>query len=279
VLRVHEAGPGEALMNRAERDDLVQRIRAAADAAGEAGLSMREDALRRERLLVLVGEYADRLPRPVLSIDPFTRKPYRRTFDPFGVDGPYWDARTFVETDDPDPGPSFRVLLGGLDLRGRTPSEVSEQVRPGPPVPFVVPALLALPGMVAVIGRLTFATGDIGYPIAYFADQPTDPAKLHQEWARLDFWFQRPGEDAGWLSSNYRWDFDLEPWIAQGKVLWVEPDLDTPEATLTLRRGTDPGAACPYVGLPGTRAPQQILGGELDLLKLPSGVPLSPFDE
>jgi hypothetical protein len=268
-------------MNRSERDDLVRRIREAADATGETGLSMREDVLRRERLLVLLGEYADRLPRPVLSIDPFTNEPYRRTFDPFGLDGPYWDARCIVSCDDPEPSPHFRVLLGACDLHGRPPSEVSEEVRPGPPVPFVVPSLLALPGMVAVIGRLTFATGDVGYPIAYFADQPTRHEDLHQEWGRLDYWFPRgEGQDAGWLVSNYAWDFDLEPWIEQGKVFWIEPDVDAEGGAPVLRRRSDPGAPrCPYVGLAGTRAPQRVLGGELDLLPLPNGVPLNPFDE
>lgn len=268
-------------MNRSERDDLCRRIRAADDALGEVGLSPRENVRRRERLQALLAEYADRLPRARLSIDPFTGRVYTRSFDPFGLDGPAWDARCRVPFDDPDPGPNFRVLLGAVDLRGRTPTEVIEEVRPGPEVPFVVPALLALPGMVAVISQLTFATGDIGYPIAYFSDQPTRPEALHQEWGRLDYWFSRgKGEDAGWLVSNYQWDFELEPWIKRGKVLWVEPAIDSTSEEPTLRRYSDPDApSCPYVGFPGAQAPQRILGGFVDLLRLPTGTPLNPFDE
>ncbi len=267
-------------MNRAERDDLVRRIRAAEEALAESGLKKRENVRRREALHALVAEYADRLPRMLLSICPFTGRKYKRSFDPFGLDGPAWDARCMVPFDDPDPGPHFRLLLGAYDLCGREPTEVQEEVQPGPAVPFVVPKLLALPGMVAVISRLTFATGDTGYPIVYFSDQPTPPEKLHQEWGRLDYWFQREGEqDAGWLASNYEWDFDLAPWIDQGKVLWIEPDVDGKDQP-KLYKKADPGApACPFVNLQGDRAPQLISDGEVDLLPLPNGTPFNPFDE
>ncbi len=268
-------------MNRAERDDLVRRIRAADEAMGEPGLSTRENVIRRERLLALLAEYADRLPRPVLSICPFTGERYLRTFDPFGLDGPYWDARCMVPFDEPRASPCFQVLLGACDLKGRTPAEVDEQVVPGPSVPFVVPELLALPGMVAVIGRLSFASGDVGYPIAYFSDQPIAPESLHQEWGRLDYWFKRSdGRDAAWLVSTAEWDFELAPWIEKGKVLWIEPDLDAAGQPLVLRRANDPDSpACPFVNLPGERAPQQIEGGERDLLPLPDGTPIDPFNE
>lgn len=274
-------------MNRSERDDLAGRIRAASAALVEPG-SRRESVLRRERLLALLAEYGDRLPRLVLSICPFTGKAYRRAIDPFGLDGPFWDARSMVPIDDPDPGPHFRLLLGAWDLRGRATPEVEEEVRPGPSVPFVVPDLLALPGMVAVIARMVIpGTEDIAYPIAYFSDQPTPPQCLHQEWGRLDYWFNLPGRsDAAWLVSNAEWDFDLDPWIARAKVFWIEPDLAThppgegPAPALVLRRASDPGAPlCPYANLPGERAPQRLLGGERDLLPLPEGATLNPFEE
>jgi hypothetical protein len=265
-------------VNRAERDDLVKRIREADEALGQVGLGVAENVRRRELLQSLLGEYADRLPRAVLSIDPFTDRVYKRSFDPFGLDGPAWDARTMVPFDDPDPGPNFQVLLGAYDLRGRAPAEVNEEVWPGPPIPFVVPALLALPGMVAVIGRLTMENGDIGYPIAYFSDQTVSKRDLHQEWGRLDYWFKDPGAvDASWLASNYEWDFELAPWIERGKVLWIEPNVDDPSGALTLKRAGD--GACPYVGLAGERSQQLVSGGELELVELPTGEPFTPFDE
>jgi hypothetical protein len=263
-------------LNEEERDALVAAIRAADEANSETGLPRREQVVRRERWLSLLAEFADRLPRMRLSICPFTGKPLKRAFDPFALDGPFWMARCPCQFDEPDPPPTFRVLLGAIDLRGREPVEVEDDVQPGPAVPLVVPELLALPGMRAVVSRLEMETGDVAYPIAYFSDQPTDPADLHQPWGRLDFWFKKEeGGDASWFASNAPWDFELDPYLDSGQLGYIHPD----QPDRVWHRG-EPGAPpYPFDGLTGDRAPQAIAGGQRWLLDLPDGEPFDPFDE
>lgn len=262
-------------MNRAERDALVAAIRAADAANSQTGLPPREQVVRRERWYALLGEYADRLERVRLSICPITGKPLKRAFDAFGLDGPFWFVRCPCRFDEPEPPETFRVLLGAVDLRGRDPVEVDEEVQPGPPVPFVVPELLGLPGMRAVVSRVELATGDIGYPIAYFSEKPTRHEDLHQFWGRLDYWFKKDGSDAQWLASNAEWDFELGPYLDDGRLGFILPD--DPDRVW---HRSDPGCPpCPYENLPGERAPQAIVGGELETLDLPNGVPFNPFDE
>jgi hypothetical protein len=171
-------------LTRSARDELVQRIYQLEASLfrrpGAPELTMAERPLAKERLFATYGEYADRLPRVRLSSCPYCGEPLKRVFDPFGMDGPWWHVDVQVKYDEPAACDHFRVLLGAVNLGDRVPEEVRGEVRPGPEVPFVVPALLALPGMLAVVGRLQLATGDVAYPIAYFSDQPTRPVSLHQ---------------------------------------------------------------------------------------------------
>lgn len=265
-------------MNKAERDDLSKRIRDADALLSDWAAPARERTLRIERHGALLGELGDRLPRAVLSIDPFTEKPVKRVFDPFGLDSAFWPPKPLLPLDHPDPGPHFQVLLGAVDFAGRAPVEVDGTVRPGPGAPFVVPDMLNEPGMVAVVGRLVFPSGDVAYAIAYFSDAPVDPAGLHQEWGRDEFWFIDPesGEPA-WLASNAEWDFELGPWVERDKLLWIEGNLAEEGARLVLRRRAD--GPCPFVGLGGVRQPQIVQGGGVDLEPLPNGVPFEPFAE
>lgn len=263
-------------MNRSERDALVAAILAAEDALMKTGLPAREQVVRRERWYALLGEYADRLPRVRLSICPITGKPLKRAFDGFGLDGPFWVTRCPVSIEEPEAPDTFRVLLGAVDLQGRAPIEVVEEVRPGPAVPFVVPELLALPGMRAVVSRVALESGDVTYPIAYFSDQPTAPEDLHQPWARLDFWFKpEEGGDASWSASNAAWDFDLDPYLDARQLGFIHPD----DPDRVWHRGDDGCPPYPFDGLTGDRAPQNISGGERWLLPLPDGTPLNPFEE
>jgi len=155
----------------------------------------------------------------------------------------------------------------------RTPKEATREVIPGPEVPFVVPRLLSLPGMVAVIGEVRSQTGDVGYPVAYFSEQEIAPEKLHQFWLRQDFWFKTEAGDASWIIASDTWDFDLKPWVDKKKVLWVGEKDGKPAAL-----SADSGKPCPYVNLPGERRPQIVSFGEREWGEVPSGVPFNPFE-
>ena len=236
------------------------------------GPGVRASILLREKFYQVKGEYADRLPRLVLSRCPFSGEPLKRAFDPFGLDGPWWHSLNDVVFDEPRPPAAFQVLLGAVNFHGRIPVEVREEVRPGPGVPFVVPRLMGLPQMRAVIGQMKLATGDTAYPVAYFSTAEIEPILLHQPWCRKDYWFPTESGDAGWSIANDVFDFDLAPYLADGRLWWT--DLSDPQGrVLGLRDGE-----CPFLDLPGDRELQQVVAGEVGLIGLPTGVPVNPFD-
>jgi len=264
-------------LTRAERDLLLEQSYGLEarlyPGPGEQPPDRRTARRLREGYYQVLAEYADRLPRILMGACPFTGSPLKRSFDPFGVDGPWWHVDREVELDEPEPPPTFKVLLGALALHGRAPSEARDPVSPGPDVPFVVPRLLGLPGMVAVVSRIDLETGDAAYPVSYYSPEDIPPRKLHQFWLQQDLWFDLDGKSA-WLIANDRWDFDLEPWIAAGKLRWIAPGDVTGQVL-----GVESGTACPYVALPGDRLPQNLAGGERELGELPDGTPVNPYEE
>jgi hypothetical protein len=264
-------------LTREERDRLLAELadidarRYPEDESAEP--EARESALLRERYFLKLAEYADRLPRVVLSACPFCSEPLARAFDPYGLDGPWWHTDVEVAFEEPRSCPHFQVLLGAVDLRGREPAEVTAAVKPGPDAPFVVPVLLDLPGMVAVAGLFELATGDLAYPIAYFSDQEIAPAQLHQPWCRDAYWFKDAEGNAGWSIANDVYDFDLAPHLAAGRLRWVDLAGQPPRVC---------GAAdgpCPLVDLAGDRERQLLSGGERELYGLPNGEVLDPFGD
>jgi len=244
------AGPGEPRPEKAERDRL------------------------KETFYQTVGEYFDRLPRQIVSACPFTGEPLKRVIDPFGLDGLWWWKDLITKFDEPRPPDSFKVLLGALSLGKREPEEVEDEVIPGPEVPFVVPRLLELPGMVAVVSRLELVTGDVAYPIAYFSQQDIAAGDLHQPWLRQEMWYENKDGAEVWAIRDDEWDFELGPFVASGQMKWIEPGS---EDFVVL--GNDSGVECPYLNLPGERLPQSLEDGERVFLELPEGGVINPFDE
>lgn len=233
----------------------------------------REASQLLETYYQILGEYADRLPRVVMSTCPFTGEPLKRSFDPWGVDGPWWHRDRLVKIAEPNAPATFKVLLGALSFHGRAPVEVNNPVIPGPEVPFVVPRLLRLPGMIAVISRLELTTGDTAYPIAYFSQEKISPRSLHQSWLRQEHWFPLEDGKEAWFIANDVWDFDLQPWIDAGKLRWIRAG-DAGGLVI----GKDSGETCPYLNLPGDRFPQALSMGNRSLSDLPDGTPINPFE-
>jgi hypothetical protein len=256
-----------------ERDALLARMRAV-DAELYPARGPRpkrpQQARLRDTYYALLGEYSDRLPRVVMSVCPFTGAVVKRAFDPFGFDGPWWHKDRTFTPEEPAAPPTFKLVLGAVNLRGRKPAEADELVLAGPDAPFVVPRLMELPGMVAVIHRLEMATGDVAWPIAYFSSEDIAPDELHQHWTRAELWFTTEEGNESWLAQNDPWDFDLAPWIAKGQVRWLA-DADGKAAVVNT-------GSCPYAGLPGDHLPQLLAEGERELDDAPSGEPVEPFE-
>ena len=259
-----------------ERNNLIAKLqylenqRYPSDRSQE--LPVKESALLREQYYQVLGEYSDRLPRVILSKCPHCREPLKRTFDLYGLDGPWWWLVPECKFEEPQHCEHFQVLLGAVSFHGREPREVITEVRPGTGVPFVVPILLDLPEMAAVIGEIKLATGDTAYPIAYFSTTKIQPNQLHQPWCRNELWFKDEDGNSCWTAANNKFDFDLLPYVRDGRLRWV--DLSDPE--LTLHPVND--EPCPFIDLPGDRECQQIVGRERGLIGLPTGEPLNPFE-
>ncbi len=220
----------------------------------------------------LLDEYGKRLPPVPISRCPFCGQVLEYVVDTWGVDGPWWHIRALANYPRPVEE-HFRVLQGAVDFHGREPAEASvhKTVRPGPGVPFVIPRLLGLPGMRAVISTLALPHGDTAYLTAYFSPQPIHSGLLHQPWPYVDYYVtNEEGESLGWSVHNDAWDFDLKPWIENGQVMWIDPG----DRALTLQGGLP----CPYVDLPGVRAPQSVDRGKVSTLDLPTGEPPQPLD-
>ena len=261
-----------------ERDSLLERARHTDRLLypddGSPDPSDEEAVRLRETYYQVLGEYGDRLPRVVMNACPFSGQPLVRSFDPWGVDGPWWYQDLDFEIDEPRAPDTFKVLLGAFSLKGRVPKEARDQVEPGPEVPFVVPRLLELPGMIAVASRLELVTGDLAYPIAYFSPEDIPPIDLHQFWLRQDFWFKQEDGSSGWSIANDVWDFDLAPWVETGQLRWIEPgDPDGEVVDVTS------GKPCPFLDLPGDRFPQVLAWEEREFLDLPDGTAVNPYED
>lgn len=221
----------------------------------------------------LAAEYAERLPFIPVSRCPYCEKILEYPFDAYGLDGPWWYKSPLAEYPEADACEHFQVLLGAINFRNLVPAEaaVNEEVLPGPSVPFVVPALLELPTMKAVISSFTMPPGYTAYPIAYFAKKRFHGALLHQPWGREAYQVRNAaGQYESWTVATHPWDFNLEPYVNNGVLLWINPG----DSTLTLQSQPP----CPYVNLPGARQPQKIANGNIELLPPPTGTPLQPFE-
>jgi hypothetical protein len=208
-------------------------------------------ALRQARaamteLVAIEAEYFRRLPRVVMAPCPLCGKPLHRSFDPFGVDGLWW--RSDATPDEPEACLHFCVLQGAVQLR--QPVHPDFAVHPGPEAPFVMPRLLALPGMVAVVAELPIE-GGTAYPIAYFAPRRPPVQQLAAGWGRTNLVYTTQLGEHGWRAAEgaEAWDFALAPWVQSGQLRWCVPGGE--------RTGLAEGA-CPYLELPGTHEAQRL---------------------
>ncbi|MBW1809385.1 MAG: hypothetical protein JRJ87_14415 [Deltaproteobacteria bacterium] len=219
-----------------------------------------------------IEDYFERLPRVQMSVCPYCGKAYLHSFDPFGLDGLWWHEERLVTVNEPPACEHFRLILGAYKITRTDPSEATGTVRPGPEVPFVVPDIIDLPGMRAVVGRLEMKTGDIAYPIVYFSDVKTRAIDLCAPWLKVEYWFKDEHGNSAWNISNDEWSFDLEKYIEDKRLGWVDLTAKKPRVETSASR------ECPFVGTEGVRQPQIIYSGDHDFLELPTGEIVCPFE-
>jgi hypothetical protein len=235
----------ETLAARRAVLDEGDRLRAEGRALREAGRTEDEIALW-DRIDELTDRYEELIPEVTVARCPHTGALVRWLIDTAGLDGWFWrysgGARPWVRSR-PD---TWLAMPGAMRLT--EPVEVTTyRVMPGPGVPYVVPRILAAPDARAVIAQLPVGA-HTGWTISYFGRRPRPPVKLVNLWGKDDFptWH---GGDWGWdadTETTGSYDFALRPWLASGKLLWLEPG----DEQGTLREGL---ADCPYLDLPGPR--------------------------
>lgn len=225
-------------------------------------LDQRQEMYRQE--MQLYEEYAENTPFQAISRCPFCDTVVEIPMDTIGLDGPWWWEWCPVEFAAPDACDHFQVFLGALDLHGRTPPETSNGVNPGPGVPFVIGRMLALDSVKAVLSSFNLATGDTAYIISYFSAEPLEDKDLHQEWRR-EFYPLRnaDGETVATETKQDKWEFDIDPWINKGKLLWT----DAGDGAFALHSGLP----CPYSSLDGVRDSQIITADGVFLKSAPGG--------
>jgi len=265
-------------ISRSKRDEQIKRyeelveIRAAGVKDGSLSSEEKRELIL-ERRRVMKGYFQD-LPRMGLSRCPVCGEILVLAFDPWGVDGYWWQEKELVSYEDPEHGDCFAVLTGAMSLNSKQPKGgLRYPAHVGPDVPYVIPRILEMPTMVAVISSVRMACGYTAYPIAYFTEKKPLPGTLTQTWRRTTYnWIDSSGEPA-WSAPRDPWDFELDPWIKRGKILWITPGDDS----FTLRSGRD--GECPYVNLPGSREQLLIKGDGVITLPPPIGDEVDPFNE
>lgn len=209
-----------------------------------------------DRISAICARYSDGVPRPEISRCPFTGEAMRHSIDTFGIDGLWWNSEASVRPTEELPA-TFFAMAGAVDLRAGAPS-TEFIVRPGPDAPYVVPRILALPGLRAVVTE-TDVGGARAWAIAYFAQVQRDDVERIDDWGRDQYAVPVAGSAAGWghvADVREDFDFDLAPWIRRGRVLWIAPG----DATLTLRSTTDD---CPYLAIAGRHEPVFVRRGRV----------------
>lgn len=198
------------------------------------------------------------MPMLPMSRCPFCGFVAEQTFDPHGIDGLWWRGPGATrEIHAPPRCPHYFCFTGAVAL-ARPLDVLPFGVSLGPEVPFVVPSILKHPGMRVVISSTPIGR-HTGYPIFYYGDPIIPETAGLNDWGHHLWTYYEDGQprgSRGRLLFDEECDYDLAPWVAQGKVRYVLPG----DETMTLRTGVD---GCPYLDLPGRRRLNRLHNGVL----------------
>jgi len=218
----------------------------------QAGDDEQRQPIRLE-LQQLDKEYEERLPILPLSRCPYCRKLLLRRFDPYDLNGSWWGL-LWHHPNEPPACKHFFVLLGALNLNGHDPVENQSKdgIIPGPEVPYVIPRLLKMDGMVTVVHSIPVSERYVAFPIAYFARHRPPQAENTRPWGRAMYAL----DDVMWNTRSEYYEFDLKPWIEKKKLLW----LDDANPKLPLDQWP---SKYPYSGVEGRRYFYRITMGKI----------------
>jgi hypothetical protein len=247
-----------AQVTKDERDALLKDTEALWVKIFKKGKDLPVDELRalKKQYDAMRDEYFARLPQVIVGRCPFTSSLATVGLDIYGLDGPAWCVNAPVPP--AQGGPHLVTYLGALHLNGNSPDGAapgnSDEILPGPEVPFIVPRLLRNPAVRCVISSCAMDPFTI-YFMAYFAQPPLLGQELHQEWLRTTYWYSEGGRNL-WYSANDTWDFG--------------------DTKYNLLPASD--SKFPFTGIDGVKVPRSIRQGKVYLKNLPDGSPIVPGD-
>jgi len=201
-------------------------------------------------------EYLAKLPRVPISRCPFTGQVVYHSFDPYGIDGLWWNYECSVRPSFEDVPPTFCAITGALTLDNEI-EKTRFLVKPGPGVPYVIPRLLENEMIKAVLYSLPVGK-HTGYAIVYFAEFPVTGVTWPNHWGLSYYSYGKTGSDFRWYESfddDDTYDFDLKPWIKNGKLGWIMSG----DKEMVLHSSV---TSCPYLDLPGGRKILRIQSGK-----------------
>lgn len=209
------------------------------------------DRAGEQRFARLRRDYLALLPDVAVARCPDTGVVVRWSIDTGDLDGWFWDSDHQV-TREPAVPPTWRAMTGAVRIGGPV-AWAPFQCRLGPGVPYVVPRVLDNDGVRAVVRQIPIGP-HTGWAVSYFGPRLSGVAGIGRwggSWA--------PTLDGDGIEHSYCPDedneFDLDPYFASGKLLWISPDDDS----ATLREGV---AGNPYRGLEGPRECGYVEDGE-----------------
>jgi hypothetical protein len=210
------------------------------------------------RLSKLWKTYEAGLPNVTLSRCPFSGVSLTVPFDALGLDGLWWRYEGPIRGY-PKPPPTFMALTGAVQLK-RPVENAPFLIVPGPGVPFVYPRLLNLETMKSVVYEVAIGQHK-AFVVAYFAQSRPQGVAMPNLWASNNYEFTRPNGSTGTyetFDTAADWDFQLRPWIASGKLLWIAPG----DPDMALQSGLE---NCPYLNLTGEHREQRIYLGDVEV--------------
>ncbi len=237
---------------QAEYGDTIRDFDNESKAMPEGFKAMEEETLK------LSDKYREGVPAVALSRCPFTGDELKHSLDYLGIDGLWWSSDYPVRPDENLPV-SYFGFTGALKLDSNRDSKVETfpfTCTPGPDVPFVLPRLLFFNQIKAVLS--SFKVGNhTAYLVFYYSYPPMTGLERPNEFGMGSYRYSDLNGDIKYGSyyDTVR-DFDLEEWIRDGKLLWIQPD----DASLRLNSDV---SRCPYLGLEGSRNNKYISEGKV----------------
>lgn len=212
-----------------------------------------------ERLKTLYEEYRDGVPIVPLSRCPFCNAEIHYSLDTYGLDGLWWsyDASIRPQYHKNTLCPHYLALSGAV-LLSKPVEQAPIIVSPGPEVPFVLPRLLNNPLIKAVVSSIEVGIRQ-AYPIFYFTESKSEEFELFNTWGTNYYEWENANGELIWGQSpelTRHYDFQIESWIHQEKLLWISPG----DKTLKLRSELE---GCPYLNLPGRQERVYVQNGNV----------------